>query len=410
MIYESAGKYFFRVRAMMLLAVVFVFGQAGSAPAAGKTTSLTLVDGAKVLSIDVSGSMYDGYDPNIGWITYPVKGRFSITMSPVPADHVGYDDNGNINFAWWENWRPLIRGTVTIHKPEGDVSFNTSWRGVCRYNSNYYYSGELYCSTVLRVHETGPDFNEVTLRLSGYTPEGKLPDQGKASVGLYSALNRKHLWLSGAYKSGAATGWGETGRGNSSTEYQKAQGTLPRFSMVDQAMLLTVNLSGVYRVGGWMGTVVYPADAKLSVNVKPTPTQVVYYNKNEWSEEYDAWWDGNPVSIQGTIVIHEPEGDREFHVRAAGTPVSGYDAYRSFYWGDEYWRNGIPAAIESPIHESGKDRMDFYGDGGGGGEALLELDCINPDGPQMIDHGTSYLYMSDVNGRLDLTGVYEASK
>lgn len=395
----------------MFLAAAFIFIQAGSASSAGTATSLTLVDGAKVLSIDVAGSLYDGYDPNTGWITYPVEGKFSITLSPVPTDHVGYDDNGNINFAWWENWRPLIRGTVTIHKPDGDVSFNTSWRGVCRYNTDYYNNGELYCSTVLRVHETGPDFNEVGLRLSGYSPEGKLPEEGGASVSLSSASSRRNIGLSGSYKVSAATGWGETGRGSASaTEYQKAQGTLPRFTMVDQAMLLTVNLSGEYRVGGWTGTVAYPADAKLSVNVKPTPTQVVYYDKNEWSEEYDAWWDSNPVSIQGTVVIHKPEGDVEFHVRAAGTPVSGYDAYRSSYWGDEYWRNGIPAAIESPIHESGKDKMDFYGDGGGGGEALLELDCINPDGPQMIDHGTSYLYMSDVNGRLDLTGAYEAGK
>lgn len=410
---QSIRSKFTCITATVLFAAVLAFAHADSVSAAGAANNLKLVERAETVSLDVSGSMYDEYDPNVGWIRYPVEGKFSMTLSPVSTDHLGYDENGNINFAWWEQWRPLIRGTVTIHKPDGDVSFNTSWRGVCRYNNNYYYGG-LYCSTVLRVHETGQDFNEVSLRLSGYTPEGKLPDAGEASVNLSSDLSRKGMGLSGTYTAGAAAGWGETGRRNTSTEYQKAQGTMPRFRMVDQSMLLTVNLSGVYRIGRWPGTATYPADAKLSVNVKPNPTQVVYHTASEWGEEYDAWWDGNPVSIQGTIVIHKPEGDLEFHVRAAGTPVSGYDAYYRplgpYPWQDGMWHNGIPAAIESPIHESGKNKLNFYGDDGGGGDALLELDCINPDGPQMIDHGTAYLYMTDVNGTLDLRdGTYEAS-
>ena len=368
----------------------------GSVSAQG--TTFTLVDSAKVLTVDVAGYYQESY----GAISYPAEGKFSVTLSPVPTNDVRYDE-GSVSFAWWENWKPLIKGTVILHKPEGDVSFNITWRGICRYEN-----GQVAFTTVIGVHETGSAFNEVRLNLFGYSPEGKLLDEGGAWVGLNSDGDpRRNVWLSGSYKLSPPTNWGGIRQGSKpATEYLKANGTLPRFSMVDTAKLLTVNLSGEYMVGGWGSEVRYPAEAKLSVNVKPTPTDIVYYYKNwDGSEWYDAWWENNPVSIQGTVVVHKPEGDIEFNVSARGTPVSGYDAYR---WGDGYWQNGIPAAIISPIHESGKEKIDFYGDGGWGSDALLDLDCINPEGPQMTDQGSAWLEMTGVDGSLYLRGAYEA--
>ena len=55
-----------------------------------------------------------------------------------------------------------------------------------------------------------------------------------------------------------------------------------------------------------------------------------------------------------------------------------------------------------------KEKIDFYGDGGWGSDALLELDCINPEGPQMTDQGSAWLEMTGVDGSLYLRGAYEA--
>jgi hypothetical protein len=402
---------------MAVITLLLIFSTAATVLASAQDKeefhTFKMVDTGKTCVVNVSG-YYRGDDPDTGtWVRYPAEGIFTVTLSPVPTNDVWYSESwwGKYLRAYWENWKPTVKGTITIHKPEGDITFNVNWRGDTEfgyYDTRWWKRAWARFETWYRVHEAGPEFNIADLYIWSYSIEPRLGDQGRARVSLYSTdASERYLYLSGTYELEAKADLGEVRKETDpTTEYLKAKGTRTKFKMVDTGKHLTIDLSGQYyeidpKTGRWIGY--YPAEGKLSLTVRPIPTDDGQYRKSwskwygVWYEYYNAWWE-QPTAVEGTVTIHKPEGDIEFQITGYTAVTSGFTAIR---WGDQPWRINVDFDYISPTHEGGKDKLDFYnGD--------MNLGGINLKKPKLPDEGSARLCLYGIQGRLWLWGTYEA--